>query len=371
MPTSRDHGQPARWVVRVFDQVEGGLGPDEADWEEYVVSTSPGGRVQLKLMVAREAGEVRELHVQKLTTTAAGPRLTSVLDLRRDDAMRLIACIKALENIPVEGDHSVRVDDWLLQDLFNNPDHLASIYAQFQNLIRSDADADDVIALARRREVVNTMRRWLTDDHEFDAAAAQAGGPEVAWQQLFNDNPWVLGLGLAGQLFTAWDEQRLEQTVVGFSVADAGKRVDAMLRTAGVIRAMAFAEIKHHRTLLLANLPYRSGCWAPSTDLAGGVTQVQQTTDRAAEKLGEYLPDLDSEGADLSHGTFLIRPRSFLIIGSLDQLRGDRGIHRDKYRSFELFRRNLVEPEVLTFDELLSRAEYQLSLADLDAEQPF
>lgn len=57
-----------------------------------------------------------------------------------------------------------------------------------------------------------------------------------------------------------------------------------------------------------------------------------------------------------------MRPRSYLIVGSLDELIGDGGgVHHDKFRSFELHRRNLYEPEVLTFDEVLARAEWQVS----------
>jgi hypothetical protein len=38
--------------------------------------------------------------------------------------------------------------------------------------------------------------------------------------------------------------------VAGHSIAGAGKRVDALMRTAGRIRSMVFAEIKHHGTAL-------------------------------------------------------------------------------------------------------------------------
>ena len=60
---------------------------------------------------------------------------------------------------------------------------------------------------------------------------------------------------------------------------------------------------------------------------------------------------------------FFIRPRSFLILGTLDQLCGSAGgVHRAKHRSFELYRRNLYEPEIITFDELLARAEWNVEL---------
>ncbi|RWA16593.1 Shedu anti-phage system protein SduA domain-containing protein [Mycolicibacterium brumae] len=62
--------------------------------------------------------------------------------------------------------------------------------------------------------------------------------------------------------------------------------------------------------------------------------------------------------------TYVVRPRSFLIVGSLDQLRGPGGIQKEKYESFELYRRNLYEPEIVTFDELLARAEWQCTLLE-------
>jgi hypothetical protein len=61
----------------------------------------------------------------------------------------------------------------------------------------------------------------------------------------------------------------------------------------------------------------------------------------------------------------LVRPRSFLIVGHLGEFRGARGgVNPDKYRSFELFRRHLDEPEVITFDELLARAEWHVLAAE-------
>jgi hypothetical protein len=35
-----------------------------------------------------------------------------------------------------------------------------------------------------------------------------------------------------------------------------------------------------------------------------------------------------------------------------------------KFRSFELFRRNLHEPEIVTYDELLARAEWHVEIAE-------
>jgi hypothetical protein len=63
----------------------------------------------------------------------------------------------------------------------------------------------------------------LDEDHRFDAEKERLGGPEKVWQDFLERNPWVLGIGLAGQLLTSWDDARLEQIVAGYSIGGPGK----------------------------------------------------------------------------------------------------------------------------------------------------
>lgn len=367
----QDAGEKARYVHKVFDEAPT---DDDDDWEwtKHVVYTTPGGRKQLELNVARSAGKVRKIRIQKVPTSGDLTKLEQVLELDRDQSTRLIDLIKALDSIPADGDSTVYVDDQVLRDFFSDPGAVSRAYAEdperFRALIQSDADARDVIALQHRREVVKTMRAWLEDDATFDEEKKLSGGPERAWQRLLEANPWVLGIGLGGQLLTSWDRDKLEKVVVGSDIQTVGKRVDALLRTNGIVRSLAFAEIKHHRTDLLAE-EYRSGAWRPSNELSGAVVQVQQTVRMAVRDLGDYIEDRAGDGSRAGTGTFIVRPRSFLIVGSLEQLLGQSGGPiDDKVHSFELFRRNLHEPEVITFDELLARAEWHVKLAENQAE---
>lgn len=360
----QDQGFPTRYIHRVFDEepIE-----DDPDWEwtEEVVYTTPGGRKQLQLQVARSAGAVRKIRLQKVPTSGDREKLETLLELDRDQSTRLIDMLRAIDQIPVEGDRTVRVDDQLLRDLFNDPTAVASAYARdpevFRTAISEDPSAQDVIAVQHRREVVAQMRLWLTDDAAFADAHTSAGGPEKAWQKLLEANPWILGIGLGAQLLTSWQEGKLEQTVVGRSIKGVGKRPDALLSTAGAIRSLAFAEIKHHQEHLLGK-EYRVGSWAPSDAVTGAVVQVQQTVHLASQELGDYIRDQSAEGELLEGGTFLLHPPSYLIIGSLTQLTGQQGGPvSNKVRSFELFRRSLQYPEIITFDELVARAEWQLT----------
>lgn len=94
------------------------------------------------------------------------------------------------------------------------------------------------------------------------------------------------------------------------------------------------------------------------------MVQSQQTGHLAAQELGDYVEDQSAEGELLESGAFLLRPRAIVVVGSLAELVGPSGgALRDRVRSFELFRRNLQEPEIMTFDELVARAEWYIDLA--------
>jgi hypothetical protein len=373
-PGSPDLGQPSRYVQKVFDVGEDDLDDDllfgdPETLENLVIMTTPGGRIQLELQVVRQAGQVRKLRIQKVPTDPTATNLQQILELNRAAATKLIELVRTLEYIPVDGNSTVRVDDELLRDIFTDPEAIRTLYSRdrdgFRDAIERDETARDLVATAYRRKQVEIFRQLLFDNAFFERLRGSIGdvGPERVWQDFLEENPWILGVGLSGHLLTSWTSTKLEQIVVGASIASSGKRSDALMRTAGCIRSMVFAEIKHHRTPLLKEVkrPYRPDVWAPSDDLTGGVVQTQQTVYLAAQAMGERLMDVDEDGADTGDFTYLLRPRSFLVIGTLDQLRGPDGVHQPKHRSFELFRRNLYEPEIITFDELLARAEWHVS----------
>jgi len=154
------------------------------------------------------------------------------------------------------------------------------------------------------------------------------------------------------------DDKKLEQVVQGYSISSHGKRVDALMKTKGIISSLCFVEIKTHKTPLLETKPYRSGCWAPSKELTGAVSQVQGTVSSAVDNLKNKVILEDSEGNPTGEEVFNYQPKSYLVIGSLGEFEGEHGVNIDKYRSFELYRKNTMNPEIITFDELYERAKY-------------
>jgi len=356
-------GVPARFIEKVFELDA----PTELELEgtEWLIRESPKGRIQVKLLVSREAGHVSHIWVQRINRSGKRPRAENVLSLGGADAQRLVELLRNLDLIPADGDDTVRVDDALVRELFASPESLTQLYERdpelFRRLITDDEAARDVVALARRRAEVERFRRLMNDKDYFAVAQDATAGkrPERVWQDFFEANPWILGTGLSGQLFTSWDEEKLEQVVAGYTIEREGKRADALMRTAGLIRWLTFAEIKTHVTPLLG-AEYRNGVWPASKELGGGVVQAQSTVHRAVRDLDERLVGRAPDGSEMvADVTFVTRPRSYLVIGHLGQLVGDGGgAHPEKARSFELFRTGLRDPEIITFDELLARAEW-------------
>jgi hypothetical protein len=246
----------------------------------------------------------------------------------------------------------IRSEQEAVQALSLYPDALAEA-------LRTQVTKEDLVAVAYRRKQLAVFKKLLTEPDYFEKIkAAKACVDEALWQQFFEKNTWIFGYGLGYLFLSALDDRKLESVVRGHSVASPGKRADALMKTRGLISNLCFVEIKTHTTKLLSNSAYRAGCWSPSTHLAGAVAQVQGTAHSAAEEIGRRFVGRDKSGAPTGEEAFNFEPRSFLIVGSLDEFIGEHGVNEEQYRSFELYRRNTARPEILTFDELYERASY-------------
>ncbi|MGE3148196.1 MAG: Shedu immune nuclease family protein [Pseudorhodoplanes sp.] len=193
---------------------------------------------------------------------------------------------------------------------------------------------------------VGAKRRALT---EFESGLG-ANLPELEWQKFFERNPWIFGHGL-NYVFLNKVGKRLEAQTTGSTFDRAGKRADGLLLTRAEVSQYVLVEIKKNDTDLLQDSAYRSGCWSVSSELSDAVTQIQKTVfEFGRTRFHDRLKD--EFGNDTGNSVYSIEPRSFLVIGNLAQLK----TNDDKVACFELYRRNIRAPEILTFDELFQRA---------------
>jgi hypothetical protein len=194
---------------------------------------------------------------------------------------------------------------------------------------------------------------------------------EPSWQKFFEENTWIIGYGLSYQFLSALDGKKLEQAASGFDISGPGKRVDALMKTRGRINSLCFVEIKKHTTDLLvqSRFPYRPGAWAPSAELVGAVSQVQTTVHEAFGTLRGKVHSADGVGDPTGENLYNFEPRSCLIVGNLKEFVREEGVNQEKFRSFELYRRNTWRPEIITFDELLERARFIVEHGDVETRE--
>jgi len=265
--------------------------------------------------------------------------------------------------LPLEGSGSMKISDEELRRVV-----LSNVQAQalfqdnqelFAEVIRSAVTKEDVVAVGYRKRQLQVFQQLLENDEYFKTVKTQKQcNSEAVWQKFFEKNPWIFGYGLSYIQLSTLDDRKLEQVVHGHTVSEHGKRVDALLKTRGVISSLCFVEIKTHKTELLKSRPYRVGCWSPSDELSGAIAQVQGTVVLATETIKSKLALTDDVGNPTGEEAFNYMPKSFLVVGSLHEFVGDHGVNQERYRSFELFRRNTNSPEIVTFDELYERARF-------------
>lgn len=218
-------------------------------------------------------------------------------------------------------------------------------------IIENNLTENDVVSIGYRKRQLEVFKIML-ENNDLN---------EPDWQSFFEKNSWIFGYGLSYIFNESVIDQKLEQYTSGFDFNSNGKRTDALLKTSGFIKSLCFVEIKTHKTDLLKQVKnsYRGNSWAISDELAGGVTQVQNTVIANLRNWHGKISLKDKKTGDLTgEDIFNYQPKSFLVIGKLDEFIGEYGVNEDKYRSFELFRRNINSPEIITFDELYERAKF-------------
>ena len=369
-------GQPeqppkrARYLDRVFPDVEGEvLGIVK---HELVLRTTPTGKRQIKLYVIEDPRSIRSLVLQNFDMSDGNDRPStnthfSLFGQEIDDLLE-IASLARESDFQVSGKFRIGVNQ--LQRLDITPEAVRALVGSdtrlLESVLRNEVTEKDVVAVAYRKQQIRRFETLLRDPAYFKEEQDRdtGNGTEAVWQSFFEENQWIFGGALFLTSAGAIDNGKLERVVAGAPVAGFGKRADGLLRTRGRIGALCFVEIKSHTTPLLKNKQYRPGVWAPSEEVVGAISQAQRTVQLAERTIEKSLHPTDSEGNPIGDLAYLIRPRSVIVCGDLDQFITPHGVNEDKYSSFELFRRHLQGPEIVTYDELLERAKLMVETSD-------
>ncbi len=204
------------------------------------------------------------------------------------------------------------------------------------------AELPDVLAHKRLWSIRNAQVE------DFRTHLQKSDWLETDWQKFFEKNKWIFGYGLSYQFLHILE---CRPSFGGKDLTGTGSlEGDFLLATSAQIKFTVLVEIKRPNSNLVSDKKYRNRTYEFGEDLVGGVAQLQQQCWRWAiegSRTDENRDLLEDQDIYTHH------PKGILVIGNTNDLKSN----RDKMKIFESFRRNLHNPEVITFDELLSRAE--------------
>lgn len=186
---------------------------------------------------------------------------------------------------------------------------------------------------------------------------------EAYWQKFLSSNEWIFGYGLSYYMLSILTEQVY---VGGKDINGAnGRFCDYLSASNGDARFTVLIEIKKPQTPLIDKQD-RNRSYPISKELTMAVSQVLGYCDSWAREV-----NVNTLNYERDNNLTTANPKGIVVIGNTCELD-----NADKKRSFELFRRNLHNVEIITYDELLARARYILRekntpIISTDDELPF
>ena len=200
---------------------------------------------------------------------------------------------------------------------------------------------EDLNILSGRKDGFETFKTELfRDKQEWN---------EKNWQTFFESNSWIFGYGLDYRFLN------IVQKEASVSNVDLdGKHTVIADFLMGDSRFTVLVELKRPDTPLFEKGGNRSKSWRLSRDITDAISQI--LTQKAEWEFKSHSEQFGSDGKVLNEKT--IDPKTLLIIGQTSQFKGDDRDSRIKAKTFELYRRNSRNIEIITFDELYERASF-------------
>lgn len=169
---------------------------------------------------------------------------------------------------------------------------------------------------------------------------------EKEWQGYLKRNSWIFSSIFAQPIILFKDEAY----VGGKDINNQNGKFSDYLMKNKLSDNVTFMEIKTHKTDLLNSKPYRgTDVFSVTEELSGCINQVLNQRDNFQKEF-DHLKRKSKEDFET------INSKCIVIIGRLDSLT------TDQKHSFELFRNNCRDVEIVTFDELQLKIQNILTL---------
>ena len=317
-------------------------------------------RTQIKIIFSNSSSEARTLEIAKFV----GGKEKETLRLNSICTAQLKVFLSFLIDIDVSSFNEK-------QTLLSSDNGNEEIFKDFMRIMENGEGEDilkeilasenitshDIVSTGYRKSQLEIFRMLLNEDYIAEYKTNILNKPstkdETAWQEFFTLNQWIFGYGLDYRF------QGILQKEFHASDTDAagkdGVISDFLL---GDKRFTSFVEIKLPTTPLFKNSQNRAGCWKLSSELLDSYSQILEQKACGEIKV-EQKELFDEDGKIITQRA--CDSKTFLIIGSLTDLEKSPSSDKEKkikLKTFELFRRDSRNVEIITYDELYERAKF-------------
>lgn len=218
-----------------------------------------------------------------------------------------------------------------------------SLLPALKNLVASKLTNDDVNVVLGRKDSLTQFESMMRESEEH---------PERVWQAFFERNEWIFGYGLKYRYLSILQR---EAHVSGTNLDGTNGVISDFLLSD--TRFTKLVELKTPDTPIFRSARNRSDAWGLSMDLTDSVSQI--LTQKASWELEGSSPTYLQDGSRLREASYDVE--CILVIGRQSSITGNDRDRAMKRKTLELYRRNLRNIDIVTFDELLERARFIVS----------
>jgi hypothetical protein len=269
-----------------------------------------------------------------------------------------------LLNFPDEQKTRVESADLLkFKKLFSEKPDLKLI----EQVLKNNITDQDLVALGYRKSQLEIFKRLLEREsylaeYKKEIIKNIQIKDELAWQYFFNKNPWIFGYGLDYRFMGILQK---EFSASGTEADGSGQVNGDFLM--GDKKFTNFVELKKPGTPLFKARGTRSGAWSLSTELMEAKSQILEQKASGQIKI-EKETIHDSNGNEIKQKSY--DSKVILIVGHWDQIKDDVDlIKKTKIKTFELFRRDSRNIEIITYDELYDRAKFIVNSNSIESSK--
>ena len=319
---------------------------------ELILRSSPTGRDQIKVIVHENDNNRIGFVLQKFRGDTGNPSKETNFSFYDDEFHELLEFLNLVRFMDLSDTNNFKSSLSTLREkvLVNKEDKelLDSLtHLQGDNRINflekmrdSSLTKQDLDILTGRKDGLVLFHRKLYVEKDWN---------EPQWQNFFSENTWIFGYGLDYRFLSI-----LQKEAAVSDVDVDGKNTVNSDFLMGSNDFTVLVELKRPDTLLFESGKNRSHSWRLSQYLVHAVSQI--LAQKAAWEIKSSRTNYDENGCPITQRTS--DPKAILIIGKKDEIDGNPRDFEIKKKTFELYRRDSRNVEILTYDELYERAYY-------------